>query len=177
MRKHDSARAHDPARAMIPTVVLTVGADGTVTATIDGEPLSPPDGAMPWRRESFGPIIDRASDDRAIPVRVEVREADGSVFTDLIPARPHRSRPPAEPKHARRKPSTRQTSRTIEGDGFMPGEDVTIAIITGHTNAAHTGTARGLIDPADPIPDHADGRAEVLLLGSISGTTVIRPLP
>lgn len=66
----------------IPTVVLTVHEDDILTATLDGAPLTPPQWAPPWRRESFPQIIDQASNDRTRPIRVEVREADGSVFTD-----------------------------------------------------------------------------------------------
>lgn len=65
----------------------------------------------------------------------------------------------------------------VEGDGFVPGEDVAVAIITGHTDAAHTGTARALIDPASPLPEQTTAHVEVLLLGRISGATVIRRLP
>ena len=63
-----------------------------------------------------------------------------------------------------------------EAGTLIPGQDVAVAIITGHTDAAHTGVARALIDPASPIPDHLDGLVEVLLLGRVSGTTVIRRL-
>ena len=163
----------------IPTVVLTVHEDGILTATLDGAPLTPPQWAPPWRRESFPQIIDQASNDRTRPVRVEVREADGSVFTDLITARPRRALPEPEPEPtvvAKPTPGL-PVFHQIEGDGFVPGEDVAVAIITGHTDAAHTGTARVRVDPANPIPDPATGRVEVLLLGRISGATVIRRLP
>ena len=159
----------------IPTVVLTVGEDGILTATIDGAPLTPAEWAPPWRRESFPQIIDQASNDRTRPIRVEVLEADGSVFTDLITARPRRALP--EPAVEAKPTPALPVFHQVEGDGFVPGEDVAVAIITGHTDAAHTGTARALIDPEHPIPDQATGRVEVLLLGRISGATVIRLLP
>ena len=159
----------------IPTVVLTVHEAGILTATIDGAPLTPPQWAPPWRRESFPQIIDQASNDRTRPIRVEVREADGSVFTDLITARPRRALP--EPAPAVEPSSGLPVFHQVEGEGFVPGEDVAVAIITGHTDAAHTGTARALIDPTNPIPDQTAGRVEVLLLGRISGATVIWRLP
>lgn len=161
----------------IPAVVLTVHEDGILTATLDGAPLTPPQWAPPWRRESFPQIIDQASNDRTRPIRVEVREADGSVFTDLITARPRRALPEPEPAAEAKPTAGLPVFHQIEGDGFVPGEDVAVAIITGHTDAAHTGTARALIDPTNPIPDKATGRVEVLLLGRISGATVIRRLP
>ena len=161
----------------IPTVVLTVHEDGILTATLDGAPLTPPQWAPPWRRESFPQIIDQASNDRTRPIRVEVREADGSVFTDLITARPRRVFPEPEPAVEAEPTPGLPVFHTVEGDGFVPGEDVAVAIITSHTDAANTGTARALIDPANPIPDQTTGRVEVLLLGRISGATVIRRLP
>ena len=66
---------------------------------------------------------------------------------------------------------------TVEGDGFVPGEDVAVAVVTGHTDASGTGTARALIDPARLGPDAASGVVEVVLFGRISGTTIIRRLP
>ena len=63
---------------------------------------------------------------------------------------------------------------TVTGDGFVPGEDVAVAVVTGHTDAAGTGTARALIDPAHLGPDTSGGVVEVLLVGRISGTTIIR---
>ena len=45
----------------IPLVVLVVHEAGTVSATVDGKPLEPDPFAPPWRRSSFGQIIDRAT--------------------------------------------------------------------------------------------------------------------
>ena len=98
------------------------------------------------------------------------------MFTDLITARPRRALPEPEPAAAAEPSSGLPVFHQVEGDGFVPGEDVAVAIISGHTDAARTGTARALIDPANPIPDQTAGRVEVLLLGRISGTTVIRRL-
>ena len=160
----------------IPTVVLTVHEDGILTATLDGAPLTPPQWAPPWRRESFPQIIDQASQDRSVPVRVEVREADGAVFTDLITARPRRTPEPA-PAPAVKKHAAAPVFHTITGDGFVPGEDVAVAVITGHTDATGTGTARALIDPAHLDADTTGRGIEVLLFGRISGTAIIRRLP
>lgn len=169
--------AHTPPPVTIPHVILDVHEDGTLTATIDGEPLKPAEWAPPWRRSSFPQIIDQASQDRTVPVRIEVREADGSIFTDLITARPRRAAEPETTTPAPKRSAALPVFHTIEGAGFVPGEDVAVAIITGHTDAAHTGDARALIDPTNPIPDAAGGIVEVLLLGRISGTTVVRRLP
>lgn len=155
----------------IPLVVLDVHEDGTVTVTVDGKPLAPEPFSPPWRRSSFGQIIDRATNDRTTAARVEVRESDGTSFTDIIAPRrrraPH-SKPDAE------KPALRPVFHTVEGDGFVPGEDVAVAVITGHTEAAGTGTARALIDPAQLNADASGGVVEVVLFGRISGTVVVQ---
>lgn len=158
----------------IPLVVLDVHTDGTVTVTVDGKRLEPDSFAPPWRRSSFGQIIDRATNDRTTPARVEVRESDGTSFTDIIA--PRRRLPP-QPAPEPEKAGPLPVFHTVEGDGFVPGEDVAVAVITGHSDASGTGTARALIDPAQFIPDAAGGVVEVLLFGRISGTTIIRRLP
>ena len=158
----------------ITLVVLDVREDGTVAVTVDGSPLHPDPFAPPWRRSSFGQIIDRATDDRTTPERVEVREADGTTFTDIIAAQ---RRQTPDPTPEREEPAPRTVFKTVEGDGFVPGEDVAVAVVTGHTDASGTGTARALIDPARLGPDAASGVVEVVLFGRISGTTIIRRLP
>ena len=154
----------------IPLVVLDVSEDGTVAVTIDGKPLDPEPFAPPWRRSSFGQIIDLATNDRTTAVRVEVREADGTSFTDIIAPRRRRatqSKPEAE------KPAPLPVFLTVEGDGFVPGEDVAVGVITGHTEAAGTSSARALIDPAQLSADTSCGVVEVLLFGRFSGTVVV----
>lgn len=85
----------------MPLIVLDVHADGTVAVTVDGTPLDPDSGVGPWRRSSFGQIIDGATNERTTPARVEVREADGTTFTDIIaPRRRRPSRQQPAPKSA-----------------------------------------------------------------------------
>jgi hypothetical protein len=61
----------------------------------------------------------------------------------------------------------------VTGDGFVPGEDIAVCRIIRHTDAAPTGTARALIDLAH---DHLDPGDEVVLVGRVSGTFVVRSL-
>lgn len=70
----------------MPVIRLDVHDDGTMSATVDGEPLAPPVAQGTWRRGSFARIVDQVTAERSIPARVEVTEADGSVFTDIISA-------------------------------------------------------------------------------------------
>ncbi|MFT3861161.1 hypothetical protein [Micropruina sp.] len=161
-------------------MVVTVAADGTLTAAVDGI-AHPQPASGAWTRATFGPPMDEITNDRTISVRVEVRECDGGVFTDIIHAR--KRTPPARAAEQEPVPGTRRgrraaTPRTlrlveVEGDGFVPGEDVAVAVIVSHTDATGTGNARALVD-LDDLPPNATG--EVILFGRISGTTAIRRL-
>jgi hypothetical protein len=71
----------------IPLVVLDVHEDGTVTVTVDGEPLDPEPFAPPWRRSSFGQIIDRDTEFVEF-VTADVaarREAEEAFYRNLDP--------------------------------------------------------------------------------------------
>jgi ribosomal protein L39E len=156
----------------IPLVVLIVHRNGTITVTKDGTILTPP-AHTTWRRSSLPEIIETASERRTVPVWVEVRETDGASFTDLFPAQPqpqHHEEPPAasKPRHAG---PDRQLAE-VRAEGFIPGEDIAIASVVGHIDAAKDGTARTLIDPAEH-----PGVSEVVLVGRVSGTLAVRRLP
>ena len=165
-----------PVPVELPHVLVTVASNGTLTATVDGTPFPAP-GETAWTRTTFGPLMDAITKDRTVAVRVEVRECDGSVFTDIIhPRTPRRAAPlPKRPmpetrrsRHARRVPRLME----VAADGFVPGEDVVVAVIVSHTDAAGTGAARALID----LDDLPDGTHEVILFGRISGTLAVRRL-
>ena len=160
----------------LPHVLVTVAADGTLTATVDGTPFPSPDGTA-WTRATFGPLMDAITQDRTIAVRVEVRENDGSVFTDILRTRkPRRAAAPSQnpvpetrrSRHARRLPRLAE----VTAGGFVPGEDIAVATIVSHTDATGTGEARALID----LDDLPDGTHEVILFGRISGTLTVRRL-
>ncbi len=157
----------------LPHVLVTVAEDGILTAAVDGTPFPPSDGTV-WTRAAFGPLMDAITMDRTIAVRVEVRESDGSVFTDILRTRkPRRPAARTDPvpetrrsRHARRVPRLTE----VTAGGFIPGEDVAVAAIVSHTDAAGTGEARALID-LDDLPESTH---EVILLGRISGTLAVR---
>ncbi len=160
----------------LPHVLVTVAEDGTLTAAVDGTPFPPPDGSA-WTRATFGPLMDAITKDRTIAARVEVRENDGSVFTDILRTRkPRRAAVPSKSpvpetrrsRHARRLPRLAE----VTAEGFVPGEDVAVATIVSHTDATGSGEARTLID----LDDLPDGTHEVILFGRISGTLTVRRL-
>ena len=156
------------------SVVLDVQPDGSMTVTINGAPHPPPENTGAWSRTMFPQIIDQASDERAVPVRVEVHEADGTSFTDLIPAAPRKpaAAEPVPQKKEKRTPG-RPVLVEVTGDGCVPGEDVAVAVIVSHTDATGDGTARALLDPARFVGSGAD---EVVLVGRIAGSIVVETL-
>ncbi|WP_229659413.1 hypothetical protein [Nesterenkonia alkaliphila] len=159
---------------MLPHVLVRVNDDGTLTVRVDGEPFEPDEFAPPWRRSTFGALIDAVTQDRRVPVRVEVREVDGTAFTDIItPAK--RRRPQPEPEEKRHEATAGASLVEVTGEGFVPGEDVAVAVIVAHTGATPTGDARALLDTAHlaEVGLTSTGAGEVILLGRVSGTQVI----
>jgi len=166
----------DQASVVLPSVVMTVSEDGTITVTVDGEPHLPEPFAPPWRREAFPTILDSLTGERRTPVRVEVREADGTVFTDIVTAT-NRRRPAPEPQpsSASVPAVTAPTElQVVQREGFVPGEDVAVAVILTHSDAASNGTARGLLTPEQVA---SSPTREVILFGRISGTLTVERLP
>lgn len=159
----------DVVPVVLPHVVMTVDSDGTMTVTVDGTAYEPEPFAPPWRRDAFAQVLDRLTEQRRSPVRVEVREADGTVFTDIItPGK--RRRPQPELDHARPAPGVGPELVVLHGEGFVPGEDVAIAVVIAHGDAALDGTMRGLLTAEQA---GASPTREVILLGRVSGTLTI----
>lgn len=156
---------------VLPLVAIAIAEDGRMTVTVDGVPFEPEPFAPPWRREDFARVLDQLTDLRRSPVRVEVREADGTVFTDIItPSRRHRTEPDPEPAS---EPPSRGSATDIvalRGEAFVPGEDVAIAVVIAHGDAASDGTMRGLIEARQLV---GSPTREVILLGRVSGTFTI----
>ena len=155
----------------MPVIRLAVHDDGTMSATVDGEPLAPPVAEGVWRRGLFAQIVDQVTAQRMIPARVEVTEADGSTFTDIITATARKNIP--APDLPKPEPANAPRLLEVTGEGFVPGEDVALCRIIRHTDAAATGTARVLIDLAH---DHLNLGDEVVLVGRVSGTFTVRSL-
>lgn len=172
--------APEPVQAVLPHVRVTVSETGGLSVTIDGTDYPPPPRGE-WTRGTFADLLDAVTENRSIGVRIEVREVDGSVFTDLIqprtrtrPAKPEpATEPAAEPARTVRKKKGPALVE-VTADGFLAGEDVAVAIIVSHTDATN-GRARALLD-LNQLPSAPGGRRDVLLFGRISGTTHIEAL-
>lgn len=173
MKKHHARHSAPAMPVSMPVIHLDVHHDGTMTATVNGEPLAAPPAEKVWRRASFAQIVDQVTGERMIPARIEVTEVDGSTFTDIITASPKKPAPPSdlppEPIVADPAPDLAE----VTGDGFVPGEDIAVCVILAHTDATHEGTARTLLEPSH-LPE---GAGEVVLFGRASGTVCVRSLP
>lgn len=135
------------------TVVMTVATDGSMTVTVNGMLLPP--GEAEWTRESFAAVLDQATDHHRESAIVEVREADGSTFTDQIPAIGRRTLPPTADAAA----------VEVHGAGFLAGEEVAVAVMTHDLIAEHDGTVHAWLTVVSP-----GCSAGLMLLGRESGT-------
>ena len=180
------ATPHKPEETpvVLPHVVITVTETGALHVTVDGTNFPPPSEGETWTRSTFGTLLDAITADRTITVRIEVRETDGTVFTDIIHARrrtpPTDDAEPSEPGSGRGKHTTKPRGPAlaeVTADRFVPGEDIAVAVIVSHTEATGTGDARTLLDLDRLRPVLRDGTGEVALLGRVSGTLRMRRLP
>ncbi|WP_256934163.1 MULTISPECIES: hypothetical protein [Microbacterium] len=161
---------------VVPVVEFTIAADGSMTVTVDGAPYLPEPFAPAWRRESFPAILDTLTTRHRTPLRVQVRETDGSTFTDIIT--PPRERPAPTPWEASDPApvtppplsAAPPVLHQVVGSGFVPGEDVAVAIIHAHSDASGDGTARALLTAEQAT---AAVTGEVILLGRVSSTLFI----
>ena len=159
----------EPVPVMLPHIVMDIAPNGRMTVTVDGTPYEPEPFAPAWRREDFARVLDKLTSQHRSPLRVEVREADGTTFTDIItPSTRRRPQPEPVPEAPARRAMPELV--TLHGEGFVPGEDVGIAIVIAHGDAAEDGTMRALLtaEQINASPTH-----EVILLGRVSGTLTI----
>lgn len=164
----------------LPLVVVTAGEMGAVSATFDGIDVPPPMYAEHWSRAQFGELLDTLTQLRSRSIRLEVRESDGSVFTEIIHSR--RGNPetadvatPPAPQPDSRRARRGRPPRLVEiaGNGFIQGEDVLVAIPVSTAEGDDSGVARAVVD-LDQLMRQA---REVALIGYVSGRIVTERLP
>ncbi len=115
--------------------------------------------------------------------------SDGTVFTDLITRLLRGSVAPSAPRQVRDEGSSApaeplaapealidatpliEPPRVVYGEeGFLPGEEVALAIIVRHIKASADGSARASLEPG---LCRATTEGEIVLVGRISGTCVL----
>lgn len=151
---------------------------GVVNATLDGAEFPHPDPDTSWSRAQFGELLDALTQERKRTIRIEVRESDGSTFTDIIRAKRSadehlaETAVPAQPETRRARRSSTPQLVEVKADGFIPGEDITVAVVVSSAEGSSTGVGRALLD-LNHLPAYAD---EVLLVGRVSGNIATQPL-
>lgn len=149
--------------AVLPLVVIEALAHDRLVATVNGNRLA----ATPFPRNELGAVITEIVAQLGTPARVELHEQDGTVHADIL--RPPQPRSPLAPPEDVPTAPNPPTLVELGAEGFIPGEDVALAVIVTHSSAGPNGRARGLLDTRASIPV----AGEVILLGRISGTTVV----
>ncbi len=145
---------------VMPLVEVDVDDQGYLTVTLDREPYS---ADRSLTRNDLKRVLDDIAADLDTPVRVEVREADHSSFTDIVT--------PRRPRVQVVTPARKATSSVgeVAGDGFLPNEEVAVAVVVAQQVANTDGTARVRLPPA--LLEAHPGL--VVLMGKKSGTVMI----
>lgn len=156
-RRDDRSTLRVP--VVMPLVEVVVDEDGLLTVTLDREPYSA-DGAL--RREDLRRTLTDIAADLHTPIRVEVREADGTTFTDIVAPKQR----DAEPAPAARR--VLASAFGISSDGFTAGEEVEVCIVVARQVAADDGSTQLRLPPA-LLASHPD----VVLVGRTSGAVAL----
>jgi len=155
-----SSRTTSPVPVVLPFVEVWIDCTGGLAVTVDREPYDIPANVIPAGRPALGRILDEITSHLASPVRVEVHEADGAVFTDIVTPRPPTPAPSVPDELAADLPPREHAG------GFVPGETVAVAVVITHATADDTGSAQVRL-PAALMSKY---RGAVLLFGRTSGT-------
>lgn len=157
-RRDDRASLGVP--VVMPLVEVTVDQEGCLNVLLEREPYAA-DGAL--RRADLEKVLADVAADLGTPVRVEVHEADGVTFTDIVTPSVPAGRPLGRFK------SATTSVGEVTGDGFTPNEEVAIAVVVAHQVASIDGTARLRLPPA-LLAAHP---GLVVLMGQTSGTVMV----
>jgi hypothetical protein len=141
---------------VLSVVHAAIDADGVLAVDVDGVPR---DSEQSRTRGDLRAVIDDITSDLGVPVRVEVREADGSTYADI-------ATPPESPAPAAAEPPQKPQSPALAGTGFRPGEEVALAYVVVRQNADASGKASLNLPPALL----AASRSGLVLLGMTSRT-------
>lgn len=141
---------------VLSVVHVAIDADGVLAVDVDGVPR---DSGQSRTRGDLRAVIDEITSELGAPVRVEVREADGSTYCDI-------ATPPESPAPAAAEPSPTTSTPSLAGAGFQPGEEVALAYVVLRQTADGAGNAALNLPPALL----AATRGGLVLLGMTSRT-------
>lgn len=123
---------------VLSVVHVVIDAGGVMAVDVDGVPR---ESVQSRTRGDLRSVIDEITSELGAPVRVEVREADGSTYVDVATPTESSGAAAAEPAPA---PST----PALAGAGFQPGEEVALAYVVLRQNADAEGNASLNLPPA-----------------------------
>ena len=123
---------------VLPVVHISVTAHGRLTVDIDGDSYQP---ANVFTRGHVSDVLDQITTTLESPVRVEVREADGTMYADI-------ATPPDTPTPQAADQAASETPATGNGNGFQPGEEVAIAYVLTRQRADPDGNAPLRLPPS-----------------------------
>lgn len=152
----------------MPLVEVNVDQHGSLSVSLEHEPYTW-DRAL--RREDLKRVLADIATDLDTPIRVEVHESDATTFTDIITPTelpPERVIAPTAPPPEPVSPAKPASTVHLAGDGFLPNEDVAIAVIVAHQTASPDGATMLRLPPA--LLEAQAG--SVVLWGRRSGTII-----
>jgi hypothetical protein len=169
-RRDDRAapRAAQRVPVVVPVVDVRVDVEGTLSVRLDREPYAT-DSLL--HRDDLQRLLRDLATDLDTPIRVEVREADGSAFTDIVTPESHDVRLPDPPRPATApadETASEMVGKTARGR-FLPLEDVAVAVVVAHQTVSEDGVADLRLPPV-LLEAHA-GR--LVLVGQQSGAIVV----
>ena len=123
---------------VLSVVHVAIDTDGVMAVDVDGVPR---DSEQSRTRGDLRTVIDEITSELGAPVRVEVREADGSTYSDIVT-------PPESPAPAAAEPSPNTSTLSLAGAGFQPGEEVALAYVVVRQNADADGKSSLNLPPA-----------------------------
>ena len=144
---------------VLSTLQISVDNEGRLTLELDGRPYAE-DRAI--GRSDLRSSVDEIVKEIGTAVRVEVREADGSTFSDI-------ATPSGDPAPTAPEPSPSVVLPSLSGAGFSPGEQVALAYVVARQEADGAGHAVINLPPALLSAT----RTELVLVG-LNSLTVAR---
>ena len=169
--RHTPDAQHPPVPAVLPLVVFEAHDGDRLVVIVNGDKLA----AAPVRRSEIGCVLAELVTKFAVPTRVELHELDGSVLADIVQPPPP-PEPAPEPEDPVEGPAARRAPAPAEVavDGFLPGEDIAVAVVACHGSADPDGHVQVRLDRSE-LPDGPDP-VEIIMVGHVSGTTAFRLL-
>lgn len=123
---------------VLSVVHVAIDAAGVMAVDVDGVPRESEQGRT---RGDLRAVIDEITSELGAPVRVELRESDGSTYVDLATPRESSGTPAAELGPVPSMPA-------LAGAGFQPGEEVALAYVVVRQHADAEGNAALNLPPA-----------------------------